>query len=65
MDLAQVSDRIHPYADIAVLIGILLALAAIVVALLQLRDAHKTAAEQMDASNQYAIAQNWMPSALF
>jgi hypothetical protein len=60
MDLAQVSDRIHPYADIAVLIGILLALAAIVVALLQLKDAHKTAAEQMDASNQYAIAQNWI-----
>jgi hypothetical protein len=60
MDLAQVSDRIHPYADVVVLIGILLALAAIVVALLQLKDAHKTAAEQMEASNQYAIAQNWI-----
>jgi len=60
MDLARVAEWIHPYADFVVLIGTLLALIAIAVALMQLKDAHNTAARQMEASNQYAIAQNWI-----
>jgi hypothetical protein len=60
MDIVQLTDRIHPYVDFVTAIGTLLALIAIVVALLQLRDAHQTAASQMETSNQYAIAQNWI-----
>jgi hypothetical protein len=46
--------------DIAALMGTMAALIAIAVALWQLRDSHVSATKQLEASNKYAIAQNWL-----